>query len=307
MRYTWLGWAGVELEHDGATLVIDPLLDPTALYAALGDAAGGVEWPAVIPAPTTGAAVGALVTHLHRDHADAGALTHALLPGSPVLVPASPRLDGPDAPGLAQATGELAAARLALRPVDAWETAELGPFTVTALPAVDGTGEPQVSWAVEAGGRRVLHCGDTIFHGSWWHAAALAGPFDVALLPINGAVVSFPWRRPASSLPAAMTPEQAAIAARLVRARRVVPIHFGGFDLEPFYRSVPDALERFRAAAAEAGVDATPASIGASVEVAPASDGAFVGVASASDDAFVEVAPAVTSSAMPSRIRSRPN
>ena len=37
MEIQWLGWAGVELEHDGATLVIDPLADPAdtafGLYA----------------------------------------------------------------------------------------------------------------------------------------------------------------------------------------------------------------------------------------------------------------------------------
>ncbi len=264
MRLTWLGWAGVELEHDGATLVIDPLVDPAALYAAVGDAAADVHWPEVIP-PSSGTAVGALVTHLHRDHADAGAMTVALAADAPVLVPGERSLDDPPAPGLAQATHELSEAGLPLRGSAPWETTELGPFTVTALPAVDGTGEPQISWAVEAGGHRVIHCGDTLFHGSWWHAATVAGPFDAALLPINGAVVSFPWRRPASPLPAAMTPEEAAVAGRLLRAERVIPMHFGGFDLDPYYRSIPDALDRFLAAADRYGVTAAPAEIGAAV------------------------------------------
>ena len=261
MRVTWLGWAGVELADGDATLVIDPLLDPTALYAAVGDAANNVSWPQVT-SPSPGTAVGALVTHLHRDHADAGALTRALAPGAPVLVPGERSLDASPAPGLAQATDELARAGLTLRGIAPWQTTELGPFTITALPAVDGTGEPQVSWAVEAGGERIVHCGDTIFHGSWWHAAAIAGPFDVALLPINGAIVSFPWRRPASPLPAAMTPEQAATAGRLLRAERVVPMHFGAYDLDPYYRSIPDALDRFLAAAEDQGVSAAPAEIG---------------------------------------------
>ena len=268
MRVTWLGWAGFEVEHEGAALVIDPLLDPTALYAAVGDAAASVQWPRVVAASAHQTAVGALVTHLHRDHADASALTRALAPGAPVLIPAQPSRDGADAPGLAQAQRDLDAARLARRPVEPWETITLGPFTVIALPAVDGTGEPQVSWAVQAGGRRIIHCGDTTFHGSWWHAAATAGPFDLALLPVNGAAVSFPWRRPASPLPAVMTPEQAAVAARLLRATRTVPMHFGGFDLDPFYRSIPDAPTRFLAAAAEQRVEADLAGLGEALEIA---------------------------------------
>ena len=79
-----------------------------------------------------------------------------------------------------------------MRGLDPWQTVTVGPFTVTALPAADGTGDPQVSWAVEAGGRRIVHGGDTMFHGWWWRAAQAAGPFDAAFLPINGAVLTSP-------------------------------------------------------------------------------------------------------------------
>jgi L-ascorbate metabolism protein UlaG (beta-lactamase superfamily) len=86
MQCTWLGWAGLELEYEGATLVIDPLLEPAGLYSVLGERAAEVELPAVVAAQV--GAVGGLVTHLHRDHADAGALVHALAPGAPVVLPA---------------------------------------------------------------------------------------------------------------------------------------------------------------------------------------------------------------------------
>lgn len=265
MHVTWLGWAGFECEHDGATLVVDPLLEPSALYAALGDAAAHAPLPPVLAAPGARSAVGGLITHLHRDHADAAALTHALAPGAPALVPAAAPRD--DSPGLAQAAHELAAAGLTLAPVAVWEQRSVGPFTITALPAVDGTGEPQVSWAIEAGGRRVVHCGDTIFHGSWWHMATLGCPVDLALLPVNGAVVSFPWRRPASPLPAVMTPEEAACAGQLLGAARVMPMHFDGFDLEPYYRPLPEALPRFLAAAEERGLTAISPRRGEAFEV----------------------------------------
>jgi L-ascorbate metabolism protein UlaG (beta-lactamase superfamily) len=127
----------------------------------------------------------------------------------------------------------------------------VGPFTCTALPAVDGLGDPQISWLVEAGGTRVLHLGDTVFHGAWWQMARRAGPFDIAFAPINGAVVNFPHQQPASPLPAAMEPEQAALAGELLRARTLVPIHYGGFHADPWYRPIADARERFEAAAAD--------------------------------------------------------
>jgi L-ascorbate metabolism protein UlaG (beta-lactamase superfamily) len=46
-----------------------------------------------------------------------------------------------------------------------------------------------------------------------------------------------------------MEPEQAALAAELLGARTVVPMHYGGFALEPYYRPVADARERFERAA----------------------------------------------------------
>src|SRR5689334_22147521 len=86
MRLTWLGWAGVELEADGATVVIDPLDDAAAVFAPLGERVAGTPAPHVVPAGA-GRAVAGLVTHLHRDHADAAALAAALVPGAPVLEP----------------------------------------------------------------------------------------------------------------------------------------------------------------------------------------------------------------------------
>src|SRR4051794_12437499 len=191
MRLTWLGWAGAELELDGATLVIDALQDPGAVFAPYGDRAKGMRVPAVV-APAAGSAVAGLVTHLHRDHADAAALAAALAPGAPVFEPPAAGGEALDNLGLVQADRELAAAAFERRPMAAWEALTVGPFTVTALPAVDGTGDPQVAWLVEADGVRVLHLGDTMFHGYWWRMAHSHGPFDVVLVPVNGAVLGFP-------------------------------------------------------------------------------------------------------------------
>ena len=258
MNVRWLGWAGVELEHDGVTLVIDPLADPAGTFAALGDAAREIELPAVVPAAPD-RAVGALVSHLHRDHADAGALAAALADGAAVHHPVTTE-EGNLA--LAQAEHELGAAELPRRAVPTWESVEVGPFTCTALPAVDGLGDPQVSWLVEADGRRVLHLGDTVFHGAWWQMARRAGPFDVVFAPVNGAVIDFPHQQPPSPLPAAMEPEQAALAGELLAARAVVPIHYGGYAFEPYYRPIPDARERFERAASARPYRAAPVAPG---------------------------------------------
>lgn len=99
-------------------------------------------------------------------------------------------------------------------PATAWEPQLLGDFTATAVPASDGYGDPQASWVVSAGGRRIFHGGDTLWHGHWWRIGRQFGPFDAAFLPVNG--VHFGWRKPVSGQPGVLTPEQAVAAAAII-------------------------------------------------------------------------------------------
>ena len=172
----------------------------------------------------------------------------------------------------------MTAAGLERRRVAPWDSVPAGPFTLTALPASDGVGDPQVSWLIEADGVRVLHLGDTLFHGYWWRMARRHGPFDVVLVPVNGAVVSFPHRRPASPLPAVLDPSQAAIAAWILGARQAIPIHAEGYEIDGVYQPVPDAAKRFAAAAAGRDVPVRILDPGVAIEISPAKthDGAAV-------------------------------
>jgi L-ascorbate metabolism protein UlaG (beta-lactamase superfamily) len=186
-----------------------------------------------------------------------------------VLEPPAGGGEGLEELALAQAEHELAAAGLDRRRVAPWESVTAGPFTLTALPAADGVGDPQVAWLIEADGVRVLHLGDTMFHGYWWRMALRHGPFDVVLVPVNGAVLTFPHRRPASPLPAALDPAQAAVAAQALGARLAIPIHSEGYEIDGIYEPVSGAAERFAAEAAERGVPARILEAGESIDVAP--------------------------------------
>ncbi len=255
MRARLLGWAGLELEDAGSTLVIDPLADAGAVWARAGDHARGVAPPPLVAAERAGSAVAGLLTHLHRDHADAAALAAALAPGAPVFAPEPFGGSAVEEAGVAEAGAELAAAGLAVRPLAAWATVAVDGWSVTAVPAVDGLGDPQLSWLVERGGSAVVHGGDTRMHGWWWRVAERAGgPIDVAFLPINAARVQFPHRRPASPQPATMGGLDAALAADQLRAGRLVPIHYGAYRFPPVYVPDEQALATLRAAAETHGV-----------------------------------------------------
>ena len=269
MNVRWLGWAGVEIEAQGESVVIDPLADVRAVFAPLGDAAEAMAVPEVVAPSAAGRALAGLVTHLHRDHTDAVALAAALAPGAPVLRPAAGGGGDLENLALAQAEHELRSAGLEQIVLEPWEAREIGPFTITALPAADGLGDPQVSWLVEAAGSRVLHLGDTINHGFWWRMAQRQGPFALVLPPVNAARIRFPHRRPASPLPAALDADQAAIACEILGARLAVPIHHAGYAVDGVYEPEPDAGERFVAAAAGRGIDARLLAPGEAVEVTP--------------------------------------
>ena len=246
MRIKWLGWAGVEIEAHDERVVIDPLADPGAVFAALGERAAAIRVPEIVSAQP--GALAGMITHLHRDHADAVALTAALAPGAPVYEPVGYGGTGVEQLAIAQADHELSAAGVSRAPTEPWSSVRPGRSRSPPCRRSTAPGDPQVSWLVEADDTRVLHLGDTLFHGWWWRITERYGAPDVVLAPINGARLTFPHRRPASPFPGAMDPEQAAVAAELLHAEQLVPIHFGGYDLPGLYEPVPDALERLTAA-----------------------------------------------------------
>ncbi|WP_434451844.1 MBL fold metallo-hydrolase [Lentzea sp. E54] len=240
MRVRRLGWAGVEVEAGGRRLVIDYVRDLTPLFTG---------WQPGIGLTAPGGEVSAaLVTHLHRDHTDATALAGVLTSGAPVLRPAPGHGDDVDNVTTLLSERELREYELAAEVVDTWSEHEIGPFRVTAVPSIDGLGDPQLNWVVEADGQRVFHGGDTMFHGFWWLVARRFSPFDVAFLPTNGAVVDAPHLQPPSPVPAAMDPFQAAAAARILGARHAVPMHY---EMDqpaklPGYVEVADPEAEFR-------------------------------------------------------------
>jgi L-ascorbate metabolism protein UlaG (beta-lactamase superfamily) len=249
MKITRLAWAGLELEAAGQTAVVDLLQNAESMEPFLG------RPHTPLPGPSRpGAASLALVTHLHQDHTDPPAIAAALAPGGVLLRPASDEGEFLEVAGTAVAEQGLADLGVTQRIVSPWETVQVGPFRATAIPAVDGFGDPQVSWIVEAGGTRILHAGDTLFHGWWWRARMRLGDIDYAFLPVNAPLAAFPHRRPASPRGVVMTPDEAAAAAAVLEPREAIPIHYDTLHNPPVFAEAADAAARFLAAAQHLGV-----------------------------------------------------
>ncbi|MNY09522.1 Beta-lactamase superfamily domain protein [compost metagenome] len=105
-----------------------------------------------------------------------------------------------------------------------------------------------MSWIVDGGGKKLLHGGDTLWHGYWWQIAREHGPIHVACLPVNAAVVEFPGLTP-SGQPITMSPEQAVSAAIVLGADVLLPIHYRAIHYPPLYSETPNILERLQEAA----------------------------------------------------------
>ena len=145
---------------------------------------------------------------------------------------------------------------LRLNPVTMWQPAFMprsgADIVAFPVPASDGYGDSQVSWVIQCNGKRIIHCGDTLWHGQFWDIGQAYGPFDWAFLPINGAQQDL-GRFENVGAPGVLTPELAVSAARALQAATIVPIHYGD-PTPPVYLEEADAEARLRRAAEAVGI-----------------------------------------------------
>lgn len=241
---SWLGHATVLLRWAGQTVLCDPVFRPSIAVSRRR-----------VPPPLTPPALGPvpliLLTHAHLDHLDPAALrfwqdgaTHLLLPaGTERFLPARGRPWGDR-----------------LHPLRPGQTFPLGLLRVRAEPARHGgwrypwqRGLFALSYLVEGPaptGRpspgRVYLAGDTAW-GPHFAAIGAEAPVDWAVLPIGAYAPR--WFLGCRHL----DPEQAVAAAQALRARRVLPCHFGTYRLS--LDRVGSALPRFARAAAHADIE----------------------------------------------------
>jgi L-ascorbate metabolism protein UlaG (beta-lactamase superfamily) len=203
---TYVGHATVLLDLEGTRLLTDPVL---------GRRVGPLVRHGAPPVPSIGENLdAALISHLHRDHADLGSLRR-LDRDLRLLVP-------PGSRRFFERRGFGAVTELA-----PGESAAIGALTVTAVDAHHDGGRRRFAPDVQAigflvdGRRKVYFAGDT----DWFpEMEELAPDLDLALLPIWG------WGPNIGE--GHLDPVGAARAAAALSPRIAVPIHWG--TLYPF-------------------------------------------------------------------------
>ena len=218
-----LTWAGVKIATENTTVFIDPV--GTDIWG--GEAPGGL-----VPVESDTPRTYAVITHAHNDHFDVPTLQRVLGERGYVICHES-------------LATYIASRGLKVIPAKLYEPVERGGFLFTAVPAVDGFGDQQVSWVVNDGQQRFFHGGDTLWHGRYRQIGKQFGPFAAAFLPMNAPIVG---GSPLSEIAAVMSPEQAVDAAILLSADTLVPIHYGA-GVSPGYAEPLDLIERLIACA----------------------------------------------------------
>jgi L-ascorbate metabolism protein UlaG (beta-lactamase superfamily) len=131
---------------------------------------------------------------------------------------------------------------------------------------VDGLGEPRISFFMELDEIRMIHCGDTLWHGYWYKWATDYGPLTVTFVPISGALVEIPGVS-TTNVPTIMTPPQAAAAADVLCAQLVIPTHYGWASRTKGFEEQPNALEEFEREARRRNLNYRVLELGEEIEL----------------------------------------
>lgn len=201
----FLGHSTVRVELGGRVVLTDPVLTARV---------GGLRRVVPVPAPAAYAGVDiVLLSHLHGDHLHLPSL-RMLGEATRIIVPrgAGAWLRGKGfrnvdeiAPGETLTDGELTIrATKAVHSGHRW-----GPRLT------HGPQSPAIGHLLTSGGVTVYQAGDT----DLFDDMAGLGPVDVALLPV--------WGWGPNLGPGHLDPARAATAARLLKARAAVPVHWG--------------------------------------------------------------------------------
>lgn len=238
---TWIGHATVLLRMDGLTILTDP---------SWSERASPLSWagprrlvPPGLPFEELPRVDVVIISHDHYDHLDLPTVKRLAKEHDPLFVVPL---------GLKAWFAEVGITRVEER--DWWQRVEHRGVSFVCVPAQhfsqrtpwDSSRRLWATWAVLGSSRRFYFTGDTGYFPGFKQIGERLGPFDLAAVAIGAYL-------PAEIMRAVhVTPEEAVQVAEDVRARVLLGIHWGTFDLaeEP----LGEPPERMRAEATRRGL-----------------------------------------------------
>ncbi len=240
---SWVGHSTLLVQLDGVNVLTDPHWSPRASPVGFAGprrvTPPGLRFEDLPPIHVV------VISHDHYDHLDEATVRRLAESHRPrFLVPLGLK-------------AWLAALGITdVEELDWWDARSVRGLTFTCVPAQHFSGRGLFDrnrrlwggWTVAGRSKRLYFAGDTAYYGGLKEIGARLGPFDLAAIPIGAYV-------PATIMKAGHTsPEEALQVLADVRGRRLIPIHWGTFDLaeEP----LDEPPQRLEAEARRLGLDA---------------------------------------------------
>ena len=248
-QLTWFGHSAFLLEMDGKKILIDPMLgDVPSPVGFMANRRFNSNLPiAIEKLPRIDAII---ISHDHYDHLDYGSITALKEKTTHFYVPlgVGAHLEGWGVP--ASSITEL----------EWWENAKLDNILLTAASARhfsgrglnDGNSTLWVSWIIKGAKDNIYFTGDSGYFDGFKEIGEKYGPFDLALVECGQ--YNDMWAD------IHMTPEQSAQVGLDVRAKTIMPIHWGAFKLS--LHTWTDPVERITKKTKELGINITTPEIG---------------------------------------------
>ena len=240
LRVTWFGHSSTLLEIDGTRVLTDPIWS---------DRASPFEWigprrwyPPTIALARLPPIDAVLISHDHYDHLDRATIVAMRGWKNLFIVPL----------GLGAHLQRWGIPADRIVELDWWQSTRVGALALTLVPARHASGRVQPRSDVTLWGgfalvgerHRVYYSGDTGLFDEMAEIGRRFGPFDLALVEAGQYDAAWPdWH---------LGPEQAVLSAGRVRAKALIPVHWGLFRLAPHGWTEP--VERVLAAARCAGL-----------------------------------------------------
>ncbi len=220
---TWIGHASFLISWRGLNILVDPI------WSLWLKVVKRIRRPGIridhLPAIDL-----VLVTHAHFDHLDRRTLRR-VASAQPIVVPR----------GVGNLVHDLGFDRV--HELREWDHLDIGDVTITLTPChhwgarvLHDKHRGFGGFHLRLGRRTLFHCGDSAYFAGFKEIGERL-PIEIALLPIGA-------YEPPSRREVHMNPEEAVQAFQELRAKYMVPMHYGSFRLS--YEPLHEPLERLR-------------------------------------------------------------
>lgn len=250
LRAIWLGHSSVYMEMGGLRLLVDPVFSE---YASPIQGIGPKRFHSLpISMKDLPKIDAVMISHDHYDHLDMHTVQYLASKGTRFIVPlgVGAHLDEWDVP------------KRQITELDWWESKEIGGLTIICTPAqhyssrgiFDYKATLWSSWSVIGPRHRVFYSGDTGFADHFEQIGKRYGPFDMSIIRIGQYGPGASW------IYSNMNPENAIKAHLSIKAHRMLPVHWGTFNLA--FHDWDGPIKRAVRAAEEQNVDLVTPRIG---------------------------------------------